>query len=97
MEIYQMAGWSRRKQTSKWERESAFILCTSLAGLQPRYYAGDRCHPLRPDIRPDSSPKAAVPISLLGLIKTSEKPSLTRRTTLTHTITQSLMYLHSVN
>jgi len=53
-----MVDRSRRKQTSKWDRKSAFraqsavkescysgCACgTRLAGLQPRYYAGDRCH-----------------------------------------------------
>ena len=51
MKICQMAGRSRRKQTSKWEREGElllcvclrYILCTGLAGLPPRYYARDRC------------------------------------------------------
>lgn len=47
--------------------------------------------------QPDNSAKAAVPTSLLDLIKTSERPSLTQRTALAHTITQSLLYLHSVN
>jgi hypothetical protein len=47
--------------------------------------------------QPDNSAKAAVPTSLLDLIKTSEEPSLTQRTALAHTLTQSLLYLHSVN
>lgn len=45
---------------------------------------------------PDVSP-SAVPVSLLDLIDSEKKPSLTKRINLAHIIARCLMYLHSVN
>ena len=47
--------------------------------------------------RPENSSLNTQPISLREAILTREKPSLTQRVSLAHKISQSLMYLHSVN
>lgn len=47
--------------------------------------------------KPLNVPTTTQPTSLLDLIRTVAKPSLTKRIALAHAITRSLMYLHSVN
>ena len=43
------------------------------------------------------NPSEAQPLALLDLIQQGGKPSLTQRVQLAHTISRSIMYLHSVN
>jgi hypothetical protein len=47
--------------------------------------------------KPDNVPSETKPVSLLELIKTKHKPSLTKRIALAHALARCLMYLHSVN
>ncbi len=47
--------------------------------------------------KPKDVPPATPPVSLLNLIVNSNKPSLTKRIILAHTIASCIMYLHSVN
>ncbi|MCJ1451245.1 hypothetical protein MMC28_001581 [Mycoblastus sanguinarius] len=48
-------------------------------------------------LKPNSVPPTTKPISLLDLITTEKKPSLSKRITLAHAIARCLLYLHSVN
>jgi len=47
--------------------------------------------------KPSSVPPETQPLSLLDLITTLPKPSLTKRVALAHALARCLMYLHSVN
>lgn len=47
--------------------------------------------------KPPAVPPSAVPVSLLNLIGSENRPSLTKRIGLAHIIARCLMYLHSVN
>ena len=48
-------------------------------------------------LKPKDVPSSTKPISLLNLIATQERPTLSKRITLAHAIAHCLMYLHSVN